>query len=227
MKSRYWLLAAVLLAGGALAAPYYGPGPAPYMPPGVGIPQAANPATALRTGMDKLLAFLSTEERPSADELAGFLNSEIAPFFDFDYMAQSAGGRLFDNLNAAEQRRVVEDIKQSFLGKMAEKLTGYDNQQVRFMPPRGGNDGRTAEVSVAVLNPGRYPGRLDFRMYRDGQQWRVYDVAANGQSAIVHYRRQLMREMQRRQMQQMRQMAPPPQMRGGMPPGPYGPGPRR
>ena len=229
MKSPYWVLAGALFAGAAYANPYYGPGmgpmgPGPGMGPGMGpgpfapramhAPAMAAPAAALRDGMDKLLAFLGSDERPTPEALAGFLDAEIAPFFDFDYMAQSAGGRLFEQLDEAQQQSMVEDIKHSFLGKMAEKLGAYEQQQVRFLPPRG-NNGRTAQVSVAVLNPGSYPARLDFRMYRSGDKWLVYDVAANGQSAIVHYRTQLMRQMQEQRMQQMRQMAP---MRPPMPP---------
>ena len=96
---------------------------------------------------------------------------------------------------------------------MADRLGGYSNQQVRFLPPRAGNGGRTAQVSVAILNPGSYPARLDFRLYRGSEDWRVYDVAANGQSAIVHYRRELMRQMQERRMREMRQPARPPMRR--------------
>ncbi|MCB1787122.1 MAG: ABC transporter substrate-binding protein [Chromatiaceae bacterium] len=218
MKSRYWLLAGILLAGGVQAVPHYGPGigpgPGAFMRGPAGAAQMNTPALALRAGMDKLLNFLDGDQRPSDDALTGFLDSEIAPFFDFDYMAQSAGGRLFEQLDEAQQQSMVEDIKHSFLGKMAEKLGAYEQQQVRFLPPRG-NNGRTAQVSVAVLNPGSYPARLDFRMYRSGDKWLVYDVAANGQSAIVHYRTQLMRQMQEQRMQQMRQMAP---MRPPMPP---------
>lgn len=211
MKSPYWLLAGVLLAGSVQAMPQYGPGigPGPYargaMPP----PAIAAPAVALRRGMDRLLAFVGSEPKPSAGQLAAFLDSEIAPFFDFDYMAESAGGRLFERLGADDKQAMVEQIKQSFLSKMAEKLGGYDNQRVRFMPPRAGDDGRTAQISVAVLNPGSYPARLDFRLYRSGDQWLVYDVSANGQSAIVHYRNQLMRQAREQRMQQMRRMTPP------------------
>ncbi len=210
MKSIYCLLAGVLFGSSVLAVPHYGPAGGSYMmPPPMRAPQTANPAVTLRAGIDRLLAFLSAEPQPSAKELAGFLNSEIAPFFDFEYMTQSAGGRLFDRLGSDEQAAMVEDVKRSFLVKMAEKLAGYENQQVRFLPPRAGNNGRTVQVSVAVVNPGRYPARLDFRLYRADGGWKVYDVAANGQSAIVHYRRQLMRQARQRQMQQMRQMTPP------------------
>ena len=225
MKLSYCLLATLLVAGGAHAAPYYGPGPMPHPPGPAAQPQAANPAVELRAGVDRLLAFLGGEPKPSAQALAVFLDQEIAPFFDFEYMASSAGGRLFEQLGSEDQQALVAEIKQSFLTKMAEKLGAYDNQQVRFLPPRAGNDGKTAQVSAAVLNPGSYPARLDFRLYRVGKQWRVYDVAANGQSAIVHYRQQLMRQIQQQRMAQMRRMAPPVQR--GMPPGVYGPMPMR
>lgn len=224
MKSVSWLLAGLIVAGTAQAIPQYGPGPGPMAGGPAMSPQFAGPAQALRGGVDKLLGFLGTDPKPDAAALAAFLDQEIAPFFDFDYMTESAGGRLYERMNDAEKAAAVEQVKQSFLTKMAEKLGGYDNQQVRFLPPRSGPSG-TVQISAAVLNPGQYPARLDFRLYRSGDTWKVYDVAANGQSAIVHYRREMMRQMRRQAMQQMRSM-----QRGPgpvMPPRYYGPGPVR
>ena len=207
MKPVFYLLAGILITGSVSAVP----SPvrqAVSMPDAAIAPQPANPAAALRAGMDRLLGFLGGENAPEPEALKAFLNNEIAPFFDFDHMAKTAGGRLFERMDGAQQQAITDSLRESFLAKMADKLSGYDRQQVRFLPPRAGNDGRTAQVSVAILNPGRYPSRLDFRMYRGGDRWRIYDVAANGQSAIVHYRRELMREAQRQRMQQMRQMMP-------------------
>jgi len=206
MKTGFPLIAGLLLLSSAVAA-------AEQMPvrsaaPGAAV-ATANPAVALRAGVDRLIAFLNREPAPDAAQLEGFLDEQIAPFFDFDYMAKTAGGRLFERLDAAQQAEITEGIKRSFLGKMADRLGGYNNQQVRFLPPRAGDGGRTAQVSVAILNPGSYPARLDFRLYRGGDSWRVYDVAANGQSAIVHYRRQLVRQVQERRMREMRAMARP------------------
>jgi phospholipid transport system substrate-binding protein len=226
MKAKSGLLVGMLLIGMAQAAPYYGPGPGPQM--GGMPPAVANPAMMLRQGIDRLLGFLGQDPAPSREALAGFLDSEIAPFFDFVYMTETAGGRLFDRLDDAQQAALVEQVKTSFLAQMTEKLGAYDNQQVRFMPPRLGNDGRTAQISVAIMNPGSYPARLDFRVYRSGDRWRVYDVAANGQSAIVHYRRELQRQVRQQQMQRMRQMQQPRPMMprpGGYGPMGYGPGP--
>ena len=172
MKSRFWLLLATLLIGGPQAVAQYGPGPMPYPGGSAGSTQAEGAALVLREGMDKLVGFLGAEESPAPEALARFLNDEIAPFFDFEYMAESAGGRLYQQLDEQEQQAMVEDVKRTFLITMAEKLAAYDNQQVRFLPSREGYDGRTAQVSVAILNPGSYPARLDFRLYRDADDWR-------------------------------------------------------
>lgn len=227
MKRGFWLLVGMLVMGSAAAVPSYGPGPQTTGPT---TSQQSNPAVALRAGIDKLLTFLGQDPVPDQARLAEFLDSEIAPFFDFDYMAKTAGGRLFERIDADQQAEITAAIKDSFLGKMAEKLAGYGNQQVRFLPPRAGDGGRTAQVSVAILNPGTYPARLDFRLYRNPDTWRVYDVAANGQSAIVHYRRQLMRQVQQQQMRQARPqmrmpLRPDPRtmMRPTLPPPAYGP----
>jgi phospholipid transport system substrate-binding protein len=234
MKATFWLLAGALVAGAAQAAPYYGPAVAPQSTGAAQAPRAMdNPAVMLRTGIDRLRGFLGQDPRPPQEQLVGFLNAEIAPFFDFEYMARTAGGRMFERLDEGQQGGIVAQIQQSFLGKMAEKLGAFDNQQVRFMPPRRGNDGRTAEVSVAIMNPGTYPARLDFRLYRKGAAWRVYDVAANGQSAIVHYRQQLTQQIRTQQMLQMQRMQQMHQRVQPMPPRPpvnptmgFGPRPR-
>jgi phospholipid transport system substrate-binding protein len=219
-KTGIWLIAVLLVWSNAIAA-QAAEASATAAPSvaqaGSAGAQAGNPAVQLRAGIDRLLTFLSREPAPEESEFADFLDTEIAPFFDFDYMAKTAGGRLFERLSAEQRAEITGSIKASFLGKMAEKLTGYTDQQVRFLPPRAGAGGRTAQVSAAILNPGSYPARLDFRLYRSGDNWRVYDVAANGQSAIVHYRRQLMRQVQERRMREMRVQGRPP-MAPGRPP---------
>ncbi len=178
----------------------------------------AGPQIAFKAGMDKLLAFVSQETRPSGRDLALFLEYEIAPYFDFYYMAESAGGRVYAKLDASGKAAMVDDIKRSFLGKMAEKLAGFENQQVSYLRPRMGRDGRTAQLSVAIGNAGRYPARMDFRLYKGDGGWKVYDVAANGQSAVVHYRRQLRQQMTQQMLRQRGQPRPMMQHpRQGMP----------
>lgn len=204
------LITALLLvaaASTATAAPaYYGPasgyGPGPggmLYPgrPGV-IPQsrrAQGPGDEFKRGMQQMLSFLQRSPAPSANELAAFVDQEIAPYFDFDYMAKTAAGPGYRGMDAKGQQALVERLKRSFLSTLTEKLSGYGGQGMRFIGSRSHPDGRTATVNVAIANPGTYPARLTFRMYRGKEGWKVYDVAANGQSAVAHYRRQLRQGM--------------------------------
>lgn len=215
MRVRFAMLLLLVLAGSVQATTVAG---APTA--GGSGPAAADPAVLLRHGVERLLDFL--RRNPPPDALAAFLDAEIAPFFDFHYMTRSAAPGPFARLDPRSQAIMVERVKSSFLGKMAEKLGGYAGQQVRFLAARDGHDGRTATVPVLVANPGGYPSRLEFRLYDASAggppRWRVFDVAANGQSAIVFYRQELQREARAQQFARSPSPPRPPALRN-----PYGP----
>ena len=63
------------------------------------------------------------------------------------------------------------------------------------MSQRLNQDGRTGMVTTAISGPRGYPTRLDFRFYKANNGWKVFDVMANGQSAVIHYRRQFRQTM--------------------------------
>jgi phospholipid transport system substrate-binding protein len=157
-----------------------------------------NPVLVLQAGMDKLLDFLKRDYDQRA--LAAFLSSEIAPSFDFAYMARSAAGRYYRSMNKAQRERLEQKLEQMFLTSMADKLKRYDGQDVVYLPPRFISFDRTT-VSALINNPGQYPGRIDFRVHLTSDGWKIYDVVAGGQSAIAYYRsyfRQAMRAQYQR-----------------------------
>jgi phospholipid transport system substrate-binding protein len=145
--------------------------------------------------MQQMLAFLQNSSNPSPEQLAAFVEKRIAPYFDFEYMAKTAAGPRYRGMNAKARAAITARLKRSFLSTLTEKLAGYGGQGMQFISSRTNPDGRTATVNVAIANPGTYPARLTFRMYKGQQGWKVYDVAANGQSAVMHYRRQLNQSM--------------------------------
>lgn len=154
----------------------------------------ATPAMQLRMGMDSLLAFLNQAPLPARAAIARFLDSEIAPYFDFDHMAQSASGRLYAQMSPQQRSAMAEQIKRLFLTRLTEKLVSYGGQQVRYLPLRTNPDGLQAVASMLILDDTyHYPARIDFRLLRQDEGWSIIDVAANGQSAVVYYRGMLLR----------------------------------
>lgn len=190
MKPYFWLPLAVLLGIGSVAQaqPPYGPRPGAYAPA-----QRAHPgseaAATLREGMDKLTAFLDREETPNKLQLAAFLDGTIAPYFDFDYMAKWVAGRGYPAMSTEQRAALAASLEARFLGTLAGKLAKFKGQQVRLFRPRRGPRGAVS-VPVGILRPGGYPSKLEFRMYRADDGWKVYDVMANGRSAVAYYRQQ-------------------------------------
>ena len=159
--------------------------------------QQMGPTQVLREGVGKLVAFMGQPARPDAVQIQAFLDAEIAPYFDFDYMAQWVAGRQYRAMNAAQRAQMKNQLEGMFLGALAKRLGGYSDQKLRVLRARRGR-GNEVTVGVGILQPGGYPAKMDFRFYRGNDGWKVFDVAANGSSAVVYYRQQFNRSMRQR-----------------------------
>lgn len=198
MKARLLVVAGFALCISAIASaqPYYpgqggGPGAARQT-------QQPGPASLLKVGLSRLIAFAGQQERPSEQQIAAFLDRDIAPYFDFAYMARWAGGQMWRGMTPDQRRAFESRLQRMFLGTLAERLTGYGGQQVKVLRARRGRPNEVV-VGVAVQNPRGYPARLDFRFYRSSEGWKIFDVSANGTSAVMHYRKHFNRLMRQGQ----------------------------
>jgi phospholipid transport system substrate-binding protein len=198
------ILAGALLAAGTAQAMPYGPGPGSsfgYGPDSMqgqriyyyGMPREAqpgeqNPTAVLRDGMNKLVGFLKQDPKPDAARVSKFLADEIAGYFDFAYMARAAAGGAYRQMDNEQRQKLETKLREMFLTAMAQ-LSAYDKQEIEFLPPRrGGQRGDEVTLPVAIRGAQGYPSELDFRLYLGQDGWKVFDVVANGSSALVYYR---------------------------------------
>jgi phospholipid transport system substrate-binding protein len=189
------LLTSVSLS--AVAAPYTPYGPYSSYSPysgggyrGMG-PQTetTTPAVLLKEGVAKLASFIRSGGAKNRAQAMAYLEKEIAPYFDFAYMTRWAAGPAWRQMTKAQRAEMQETISTAFLTTLAQKLTSYSNQPIRYFTPRGhGKDEVT--VSAWIMQPVGYPIKLDFRFYKSKNGWKVFDVKADGNSAVVYYRDQ-------------------------------------
>lgn len=169
-------------------------GALPFEPAALAQHPAAAAYASLEEGLDKLLAYLGQEKIPNKLQVAAFLDREIAPYFDFEYMAQWVAGPAYERMSESDRQALAAHLEADFLSTLTSRLQHYDGQQLRLLPPRMGPRG-AVRVNAAILRPGTYPTKLEFRMYQSDRGWRVYDVVADGQSAAAYYRVQLQRRL--------------------------------
>ena len=151
----------------------------------------AGPAQVLSRGIDRLTGFLIGARDPTPEEIAAFLSDEIAPSFDFTYMATWAAGLYHRQLDEEQRARLATRLEQLFLGALARNLGSFSQPlpRIDIYRPRPGRSPGGTIVPARVIFASGFAVRLDFRFYWTGAAWRIFDVAANGASAVAYYRR--------------------------------------
>ena len=183
------LAVALLLASTHLFAQSgYAQGGPPYEPGYA--PTPATPDQVVRRGVDRLTGFLMGAGNPSPEAIRAFLDSEIAPSFDFAYMARWAAGPMYRRLDGEQHARMTQVLKNLFLSALAKNLGTYARPvpRVDVYPARPSVDGSQATVYARVVSPNGMFSAMNFRFYWDEQGWRIFDVSANGASAVAYYR---------------------------------------
>jgi phospholipid transport system substrate-binding protein len=125
----------------------------------------------------------------SQKAMLAFLDEKIARYFDFDYMARLSAGFYWNGLKEEQRQTFVEYFRRAFFQALARQVSNFGNPQVLVYPSRPGTNLNEITVSARVTQPQGIPILMDFRFYRGDQGWKVFDVVADGSSAVLYYRR--------------------------------------
>jgi phospholipid transport system substrate-binding protein len=156
------------------------------------VSQFSEPAVVLETGISKLTAFLKSGSAQDRGRAMAFLETEVAPYFDFAYMTRWAAGPAWNRMKPEQQAMFQKHLTTSFMTTLAQKLTTYTDQPIRYFTPRGQNS-NDISVSAWIMQTNAYPTKLEFRFYKSKNGWKIFDVKAAGSSAVVYYRNQFRR----------------------------------
>lgn len=169
--------------------------------------ELSRPEQMLHSTIYQLEQFVASGR--SGDELAviNFLNRTVAPLFDFEGMSQWAAGPIHRELSAQQKARLSGRIQSMFMGALARNLGSYTRPmpRIQLMPMRSQYENQ-AHVRARVLRHGSTrPIFLDFRLYKSNDGWKIFDVAANNNSAATYYRAFVRREWRRDSLQSLLQ----------------------
>ncbi len=160
----------------------------------------SNPAYIIHTTLDKITNFSSSSKNVSPVKLRGFIENEIIPHFDFDNMSHWITGRYARNMTDSDKADFQRSLRETFLTSLAKHLGSFDakNTRIRYYPARF-RSSTEAFVSTSIYRPDALPVRLDFRMKRNNNDWKIIDIKANGSSAVLYYRRHFMSQLRQYQ----------------------------
>ncbi len=155
-----------------------------------------DPAYVIHTALNKITTFSSNSDKVNPVRLRGFIENEIIPHFDFDNMSHWITGRYASNMSKKDKSDFQRNLRETFLSSLSKHLGSFDakNTRIKFYPARYRGPAESF-VSASIYRPAVPSVRLDFRMRRNKDSWRIIDVKANGSSAVIYYRRHFISQL--------------------------------
>jgi phospholipid transport system substrate-binding protein len=182
------LAAFVLLLSGAAAAVA-----------GTGI----GPDELVRETSQRMFATLEAErDRVESDPavLYGLVEEIVVPHFDFERMGRWVLGKYWRRASREQRQRFVAEFRTLLVRSYATALLEYPDHRITYLPARIDEQRNAASVRLRIDRKGGagHTHYIDYRMYRGGAGWKVFDVAVDGVSLITNFRQSFGQEIQQR-----------------------------
>ena len=120
-------------------------------------------------------------------ERRALLRKELYPRFDFEEISRRALGVNWKGRTPEEKREFIEVFKVLLEHSYASKVESYKGEKIVFGKEL--LDLPYAEVRTKIVSSG---GEYDinYRLLKNGDEWRIYDIVIEGVSLVNNYRSQ-------------------------------------
>lgn len=130
-------------------------------------------------------------------KMYALVESKILPHFDFVQMTRLAVGKNWNKASTDEQTKLVDEFRTLLVRTYSASLSSVSDYQIDFKPLRMNAADTDVLVNTEVSKPGAPPIPIDYRMEKQGDNWKVYDVLVDNVSLVTVYRNSFNAEVRR------------------------------
>ena len=123
-----------------------------------------------------------------ADERRAAVRQIANEIFDFGEIARRSLGRYWQPLSDAQRTEFVGLFGDLLERSYISKIELYGGEKIVYGGER--MDGDLAIVSTKIITKNGTEVPIDYRLFRRGERWMVYDVNIEGISLVSNYRTQ-------------------------------------
>lgn len=121
-------------------------------------------------------------------ERRALLRKEVYPRFNFEEMSRRALGVNWKSRTPQEKQEFIAVFKELLENSYASKIEGYKGEKVVF--GKEVLDLPYAEVRSTIVTTKGEEYSVNYRVLKDGAEWRIYDIVIEGVSLVNNYRSQ-------------------------------------
>lgn len=157
----------------------------------------AAPDVLVRTTVADVLSIL--KENKDRKVLQDVVEKKVLPHFDFRAMTRLAMGKSWRDATPAQQNSLEKEFRtllvRTYTAALAETAGVERKIDVKPLQLKAGDDYTT--VRTLVLEAGRPPISIDYRMTLYDKTWKVTDIVAENVSLVINYRGSFASEISR------------------------------
>ncbi len=135
--------------------------------------------------------------KKDSSKLVSIIDDILIPHVDLYDMSRWVVGRnAWLKADRAQRKRFAEEFKDLMIRTYASSLTAYSNQTIMYTPVRGDVAGKKrVQVSSRILESGRAPINVTYRLVQKDGKWRVYDIIIEGVSLLKGFKSQFAQDI--------------------------------
>ncbi len=161
---------------------------------------AVSPAMSAPVKPDELISRVSTEvlDKIKSDpqikagdfrRISQFVDESIMPFVNFERMTALAVGRGWRDASAEQKTQLAKEFRTLLLRTYSGALTQVRDETIQMKPMRGSSDEQEVIVRSDIVGRAE-PIQLNYRLEKDGESWKIFDINVLGVWLIETYRNQ-------------------------------------
>jgi len=131
-------------------------------------------------------------------KLNEFVSQVVMPHVDFERMTALAVGRTWRSASPEQQQRISQEFRNLLTRTYAGALQSLRDQKIRLKPFRGDPADNEVVVRSEIIGSRGDPIGLDYRLFRQGENWKIYDINIAGVWLVETYRSQFASEINAR-----------------------------
>jgi phospholipid transport system substrate-binding protein len=121
-------------------------------------------------------------------QITVFVEETIYPHVDFDRISALVLGKNWKSASETEKTQFKQEFKTLLVRTYSRAFIEFKDWSVQFLPVTKDENPDKVIVNTEVLQPGRKAISVNYRMMKNGNEWKAYDILIEGVSLVTNYR---------------------------------------
>jgi phospholipid transport system substrate-binding protein len=117
-----------------------------------------------------------------------YVDGLIETHTDFELIANLVLGKQWKEATDNQKQQFKTEFRKLLVRTYSRAFMEINNWTINYLPIISQSDEKKIVIKTQVIQSGQKPISIDYKMYSEGEQWKIYDLIIEGVSLVTNYR---------------------------------------